>query len=183
MSSCVPVARAKSLGDGEFGLSAEHDVLSLSSVPRSPGTGHDPRVLGAIEAWCREHDTFAGMTVSGATLYVGFTRDAGHHLTELRRAFPEVHAKAFVARHTYTELRAALDLISRELPSLRKAGVVVASVGMDASRNAIVVRLPIASASAREWLAQRFGPELVVFEEGEPFSVTQGGRGRPESRP
>jgi len=151
-------------------LSSQHaddDVVSLESLQSlAPGSGHDPRVVEAVEAWCGKHaGTCAGLVLSADTVYVGFTRDAREHLDALRTAFPGAKIKTFAAKHTYGKLRATVDRISHDLPALRKEGIAIWSVGIDPSRNVVVISLDRSGADlAANELATRYGPDVLSFD-------------------
>jgi len=136
--------------------------------------GHDPRFVGRVDDWGKARpDIYAGLVLSGDTIYVGFTRDAAEQLVNVRRAFAHAKIKAFTARHTFAQLRTVVDRISEELPSLRDEGIVIWSVGVDPSRNTVAVAIPedTANTVARR-LEERYGPELLTFDFSGPRYAT-----------
>lgn len=161
----------------------EEDVVSLGDLTQLPaGTGYDPSLLRAVQDWCERATPFAGLIVSGDTVYVGFSRDAERHLRDLRHAFPGARVRAFSTNHTYSALRSALDSITHDLSALRAEGITISTVGIDPSRNVVVVGLPggHGDASVRERLMTRYGREILVFEVAEPRHLA---RGLPPTQP
>ncbi len=143
----------------------DEDIISLETLRRLPkGGGVDPPALDAVHEWCRVHpNTFAGLVVSGSTLYVGLTSNAPVHLTTLRRLAPTITIRAFQAEHRYSDLLDLVARISEDLSILRVDGIEVAGVGISDQQNRVILDLVRDEASWIVDLSRRYGASFVMF--------------------
>jgi V8-like Glu-specific endopeptidase len=112
---------------------------------------------------------FAGVyldQVSGGQPVFMFTEKDARAEAELVRALPNgTEFRVEMAGRTEKDLLGLKDRIDRDLASLLDEGIVVAQVAFKASRNTLLVGVVGLTDQAAESLSERYGPDLVFYED------------------
>jgi len=175
---------------GDDGLHEGDDIVSLDQIPLvdpdvPPGYANPPpevwarqnratRLTPIVEEYGVEHtDVFGGIVYGRGRQYVGFTQEAADHLARLRQRVDDPNVlRAFVAEHSYAELRETAERVAADMRALRDEGIHITAVGpgpyLD-RRGVLQDRVGVTLASRDEGheatLRERYGP-LLEFDEG-----------------
>ena len=108
-----------------------------------PATTVDPNPTAtALERCARALSPagYGGLYHRGSAYFVGFTGDVDLNLSRLHAAFPDVEVSAFLARHSWDELRRISHAITGLMTESSTAGHILA-VGPDEVRNIVEVEV------------------------------------------
>lgn len=106
---------------------------------------------------------FAGMAFVDGVARFWFTIDPEAHRVRLEALAPAgARLEVSAADLTLTELEAIKRAITEDLDSLISDGMQIQTVGIDPSRNSVMVGLKEADTSAQRVLQQRYGPHVLT---------------------
>jgi len=112
---------------------------------------------------------YGGLYHRGSAYFVGFTSDVDLNLSRLHAAFPDVEVHAFLARHSWDELRRISHAITRLMTASSAAGNIL-SVGPDEVRNVVEVEVRHPGSVLAKSLRTRYGSAIVLVP-GDPIEL------------
>lgn len=119
-----------------------------------------------IEDYGVQHaDSYAGSYTARDTVYVGFVKDAGQHLDQLRQLVAHPVA-LFPVTRTLAELDTLMERVTGDDAALQAQGVRFTSVSVDIPGNVVEVGVEELTAAVEATLQSRYGPAVRAFSEG-----------------
>lgn len=141
-------------------------AITVDERPPLGGGGFntDPYVRAHNRYLRRHPDVFASGYLSGKRFYVGFTRHVCHHLRRIRQMVDKGwRFRAFVAIHTYRELRRAQRCVTHLMGRRRLR---ISAVGVDVWRNKLEVMLRRRTERRERIIRRECGTVRIRFTEG-----------------
>jgi len=129
-----------------------------------PATTVDPNPTAtALERCARALSPagYGGLYHRGSAYFVGFTGDVDLNLSRLHAAFPDVEVSAFLARHSWDELRRISHAITGLMTESSTAGHIL-SVGPDEVRNIVEVEVRDPGSVLAKSLLTQYGDAIVL---------------------
>ncbi|HVM30090.1 MAG TPA: hypothetical protein VM305_04895 [Candidatus Limnocylindrales bacterium] len=108
----------------------------------------------------REHDTFGGLWMEGATVVMCFTARLEEHRRAAERLAPLMDVDVRHCPNTEAALKAVMQAIVDDMAELQALGFQVNSVGLDTMSNVVQLEARTNLANAAELLRERYGDLL-----------------------
>jgi hypothetical protein len=127
----------------------------------------------------REHDTFGGLWMDGATVVMCFTARLEEHRRATEQLAPQLPIEIRQCHHTEAALRSVQLAIIDDMAELRALGFEFMGVGVDTIRNEVHLEVKSNLPNAAELLRERYGELLRanVYPIPGPWANTPAGPG------